>query len=114
MTEETGRRVIDLDAAAEARAANRGEPIEVVFKGDTFELPAELPADFLELIADDRLTPAMVSLLGEEEAVRFMGHKPSVEDLIEFAQGIAAEYGFPGGLGNSLASGAGSSNTSSR
>lgn len=44
---------IDLDAAAHARREERGVPaIEVTFKGRAFRLPAEMPLDAVEPLAD--------------------------------------------------------------
>lgn len=110
-------RVIDLDAARAARAAERGEPAVVIRHGETFELPAELPVDFVDLIVADEYREAFAVLFGDAAtAGRFIGPPGdlTMDDLAELADGVAGVYGIRGGLGNLPASGASSSNTSKR
>lgn len=107
------RRQINLDQARERRAAARGEPGELILAGRTFTLPAELPALFLEAIVAERLTDAFSILLGDQ-AASFWECSPSVEDLSELAEELAALYGVAGGLGNLSASGGSPSSTSGR
>lgn len=113
--DENPRRLIDLDAAREARGSTRGDPVEVHFRGERFELPPELPARFLDLVGADDYEAALDRLGGDGFATRFLDDlNASYEDLVALAQGIAAAYGIEGDLGNFGASGASSSTTSSR
>lgn len=97
-------RTIDLNARREARGAAQKEPVEVHIGDDVFELPAELPAVFLELILDDKLTEAIGSLLDPDQAGRLL-RSMTLDDLSGFAEDLAAAYGIEGGLGNLSASG---------
>lgn len=108
-------RTIDLDAARAARAAAQGEPAALVWAGETYPLPPELPALFLSAIVEDRFEEAFAALFpdGSFDVAGFMA-SATYEDLVEFSQGIGAIYGIDGGLGKSRASGASSSITSSR
>lgn len=108
-------RVIDLDAAKAARAEALGEPPVVVWQGETFELPAELPARFLDAIIEDRYTEAFDSLFpsGDFDVAGFLD-AGSYQDLRTFAEGIARAYGLEGDLGNLRPSGVSSSHTSKR
>lgn len=115
MTETSTPRVIDLDAAREARAAAQGEAPQLRWKGDTYQLPPELPVRFLEAIAVDDFEPAFTALFeGEGFDVGGFLDTASFEDLRELADGIARVYGLEGGLGNLPSSTASSSTTSKR
>lgn len=108
MTEQTparAPRLIDLDAAREARAVADVEEVALVFKGETFTLPAEVPVLFLDLIVEDRIRDGFAELLSAEDAARFWELRPSLPDIEAFAQGIADVYGIEGGLGNLSGSG---------
>lgn len=108
MTEPTparAPRLIDLDAAREARAATTAEPIAVLFQGETFTIPGECPVLFLDLIVEDRIRDGFAELFSAEDAARFWELRPSLPDIEAFAEGIAREYGIEGGLGNLAGSG---------
>lgn len=108
-------RIIDLDAAKTARAEALGEAPIVRWKGEDHQLPPELPARFLELILGDQYEEALDRIFEPGFAARFLDEDgASVDDLTSLAEGIAAAYGFEGGLGNLSASGSSSSNTSPR
>jgi hypothetical protein len=112
MTEKTSR-LIDLDAAKEARAATLGEPPGLKWKGQTYALPPELPARFLDAIAVDDYDRAFAVLFdGSGFDVDAFLDESVYGDLAEFAEGITRVYGLEGGLGNLRASGASSSITS--
>lgn len=106
---------LDLDAArAErdaARAEAKAEPHELVFKGQAFELPPELPAEFAFALADNDSKRALEELLGDAFST-FWELSPSVDDLTVFGEGIARLYGI--GPGEAPASDGSSSNGSSR
>lgn len=108
----TERRKIDLNAAREARGATQKEPVELIvgYEADgktpkTYELPSELPLDFVELIQADQVTAAFASLVGAEKAPE-LAHELRFEDAEALSELIAEVYGIEGGLGNLPASGA--------
>lgn len=99
-------RTIDLDAARRAREAARAEAndeaVTIVFGGETFTLPAELPLEAASAAGDPlRFVEA---ILGDSYTA-FMAHRPSIEDVTVLAEGIAASYGFAD-VGESSASSA--------
>lgn len=99
-TTTTNEGVIDLDAARAARREAQGEAPTVVFGGETFVLPPELPYTALEALrgmADTETAPgAMVdltrALLGDGYE-RFTALDPSMEDVTELVGGAMNEYG---------------------
>lgn len=84
---------IDLDAARAARAEAQGEPHTVVFGGQEYALPAEIPAEFGFLLVEGNLPEAISSVLGES-AGEFWAQKPSINDLEVFSEDMARLYGF--------------------
>lgn len=96
------KRTIDLDKLRAARAETHGDPIEVVFGGETFALPAELPFQFAEGLTDGDLRSAFTGLLGDD-AERFFVLRPSMQDLEGFAESLSPLYGI-GEQGESSAS----------
>lgn len=105
---------INLDTARAAREEVKAERT-FVFRGETFELPAELPYEVLEPIGILGLNPdnlgaireVMRAILGQEAHDRFESLKPSIPDLNELVGGLFSEYGLgnlkaPGGDGGGL------------
>lgn len=105
-------RVIDLDAARAARAEALGEPLVVRFGGEEFTLPAEVPYDYLALLASGDPRAAINALLGEAEAPRFWQQRPSVGDMRVLMEGIEEAAGLK--EGEAPASGSSSNGTSRR
>lgn len=114
------RRRIDLDAARRARDEKKGEPPVVVFGGEEYELPRELPAEavhaFGQLVAGDPsgLVAGIEALFGEawtnlQAAAKAAGRALSFDDEIFLLEAALQEYGFD--LPESPASGASSANT---
>jgi hypothetical protein len=89
-------REIDLDGARAARAESASEPVSLVFGGDTFTLPVELPADFALYAAEGNLRACVVALLGED-ADAFFAWKPSMDDLTALVTGASKVYGMSEG-----------------
>jgi hypothetical protein len=82
-------RTIDLDAARAARSEN--EPVIVRFGGHDFALPAELPLDAAIHAAE----PAkFLEVLFGAEHDAFMAQRPSMQDVVALAEGVASAYGF--------------------
>ena len=73
---------LDLDAKRAARAEVQKTPHELVFGGETFEVPARMPLEVLDLMTDGKMRAAFALLLGgEEETTRFFEHRPDDLDL---------------------------------
>lgn len=71
----------DLDALAAVRAEGRGEPPTITFKGETFELPPEMPIAVVEAwVADADAVTFGQAILGDEWD-RFRALNPSREDV---------------------------------
>lgn len=86
------KRELDLDARRAARAEQSGEPPVVVFGGEKFDLPAELPLTFMEHLAAGRFASAVEALVGDQ-APAFLAHGPSMEDLMELSEMYAVPLG---------------------
>jgi hypothetical protein len=97
--------VKDLDAKRAARSEARNEPHEVILGGETFELPAELPMEALDLMGEAKFRPAFALVFEEDRdedgeatpaggavTARFFRHRPTTADLEE----IMGLYGKPG------------------
>ena len=110
-------RHIDLDAKRAARAAARKEtptdPITLTLGGITYTLPEEVPADFVDLIAEGRFREGFEVLL-EDDFDAFWANDLTLDDLKSFADEIAPAYGLGGGSGNSGGSGRSSRRTGRR
>lgn len=97
-------RIIDLDAARAARAEISGEAPIVSFGGQQFRLPNEMPFDFAALLQEGKIADAIRYLL-DDQADAFFAIKPSVPDMMFFAEALTDVYGMsPGGSVASSAS----------
>ena len=102
-------RHIDLDARRKAAMAEaKGEPLTVTIGGETFDLPAELPLSFAYYMQQIEMLKAAASLVGKENAERFLDANPTMEDL----EAIVEAYGV--GLGEASASPTSSASTTRR
>lgn len=88
-------RVLDLDAARAARQEANGEVPIVRFGGREFTLPVEMPWTVAEAAAGGDGASALraVRLLLGDQWVEFEALNPSVADVLEIIQGVAAIYG---------------------
>jgi hypothetical protein len=76
---------LDLDGYAAARREAEGdEPKFLTFKGEKFELPAEVPWDAAIAFGLGKNQDGITELLGEEAAARFFELRPSVDDIEAF------------------------------
>lgn len=92
---------IDLDAARVARREARGESPVVVFGGEDFTFPVEMPMKIVAMMTQD-ITPVVMlevveEFLGAEQYARFMGHQPSPDDISELVKGLMDSYGMSAG-----------------
>lgn len=103
-------RFLDLDALAAERAEGRGEPPTFAFKGQTFELPLEMPVAVVEAwMADADAFTFGKALLGDEWE-RFYALRPTRDDVFALAGRLSVLYGVT--EGESSASGSPSASTS--
>lgn len=87
----TERKRIDLDAARRARQEEKGDPVEVAFAGEVFELPPSLPAVVLIGVARlqhgamDGFEDLLIGLFGErsDEVARLGLDLDDIELVIE-------------------------------
>ena len=89
---------IDLDAKRAARDEATNTPHEVTLGGDTFILPARIPLEVIDLMAEGAFREAFGVLLDDPGQVeRFFAHRPDDGDLEDI-------MGLYGQLGESSAS----------
>ena len=101
----------DLNQARAARAAINREPLEVLVGDDIFAFttdPTGIPLEALEAFEEDRIAGFIGALLGPDQWAKLKTHKPTLADLRDFANAWSEAMGFPGGAGESSASGASS------
>lgn len=93
------RRVVDLDKARAARAELQDDPAVLVAGGEQFELPAELPIRFAELLSQGEFTAAITVLLGEQDVERLYALRPplSFKDVEALAEHVNDIYGMAEG-----------------
>ena len=84
-------RTINLDAARASRAEAAGEPVVVVFGGIEYELPVELPIEAAVAASDPM---AFLRVMFGERHEEFLAARPSMQDVVTLAEGIAKAYGF--------------------
>jgi hypothetical protein len=107
--------VIDMDKARAARREADQVPPTVIFGGQTFELPVELPLDVVDEFvamfrarsekdneAAGRHINAAIELLLGDGFPAFKALRPSAEDYAALLDGLMVEYGAD--LGESSAS----------
>lgn len=87
-------RVIDLDEARAARS--EAEPVSLVFLGEEYTLPPELPFEFADAARREEPREAIAVLLGEK-AEDFFSKNPSVADIQFLTESIASAYGIDAG-----------------
>jgi hypothetical protein len=93
---------VDLDAKRAARSEATNQPHEITLGGEQFTLPARIPLESIELMAEGAFRQAFRILLFDDpdQVDRFFSHRPDDGDLEE----IMALYGAPGESSGSPAS----------
>lgn len=96
---------INLDAARAQRAEAGKETYRAQFGGELFDFPGvqEWPIELTEVLQTGDMKAALKLLLSDEDAARFLAHKPTLGDLNELFEALGNASGV-GGLGNSLPS----------
>jgi len=83
--------VIDLDALRAARGEL--EDREVIFHGQPFKLPSEMPYDVGDAWSRNDAKTG-INMLLDEQAEAFWSMRPSVNDVEAFIKALVLEYGF--------------------
>jgi hypothetical protein len=97
-------RKIDLDAARKARAETNGEPIEISFGGESFELPPEAPWEMVRASMRGDSDGALEALLGPGGYERLRTLSPSFKDIEALMDEVTKEYGLGEAQGEPAAS----------
>lgn len=86
---------LDLNAKRAARAAKRGEGMQMILGEESFELVDELPLEIGELAEKGRVGEAFDLMLADPEAdlARLKGCKPSFNDVLDVVEFYGAQLG---------------------
>lgn len=92
-------RVIDLDQARAARAEARGDTEAPQIKLDNrhWQLPAEIPLDFLTEVERGAFRRGFTFLFDDKVCEEFLAIGLSIEDFEELSDGVYAVYGLDKG-----------------
>lgn len=102
-------RTLDLDARRKAAMAEANhEPLVLTLSGEQFTLPVELPLSFAYYLQTMEILKAARTLVGPDDAQRFLDANPTVEDM----EAIVEAYGV--GLGESSGSPTSSGSTTKK
>jgi hypothetical protein len=87
--------ILDLNAKRAARAAKRGEAMQMVLGEETFDLVDELPLEIGELAEGNRIGEAFDLMLRYPEAdvTRLKACKPSFNDVLDVVEFFGAQLG---------------------
>lgn len=80
--------ILDLNAKRAARAAKRGEPMQMIIGDETFDLVDELPLQIGELANDNRIGDAFRIMLRDPDAdwERLAKCRPSFNDVLDVVE----------------------------
>lgn len=107
-------RHVDLDALAAQRAEGRGEAPTVAFKGETFELPVEMPVAVVEAWVNDSDAFVFGAAIFGAEWDRFRALNPSRDDIWALGARMNELWGVSEGESRASGGSSGSDATSSR
>ncbi len=57
------------------------DTVSFEYKGNSFTIERDLPAEFLEVLDSGRITVALKTMMGEDQYKTFMADKPRVSDV---------------------------------
>jgi len=99
--------VLDLNAKRAARAAQRGEGMQMILGEQSFQLVDELPIEIGDLASDNRISEALRTMLADPDAdwERLRACRPSFNDVMDVVEYFGAQ------LGESVRSSGSSTNT---
>lgn len=86
---------LDLNAKRAARAAKRGDGIQMILGDETFDLVDELPIEIGELANENRIGDAFKLMLARPEADwdRLRSCRPSFNDVLDVVEFFGAALG---------------------
>lgn len=95
----------DLDAILAAEAEAGGEPHEVIWGGQTFQVPrtSEWPLETFDVLGQGEIAAALAGVLGDQWEAFYTARKPTLGAAEALLEGISEREGFQN-LGNSSAS----------
>jgi hypothetical protein len=87
--------ILDLNAKRAARAAKRGESMQMVLGDETFDLVDELPLEIGELAEGNRIGEAFDLMLRhpDKDTPRLKSCKPSFNDVLDVVEFFGAQLG---------------------
>lgn len=87
--------LLDLNAKRAARAAKRGDAMQMVLGDETFDLVDELPLEIGELAEGNRVGEAFDLMLRhpDKDLVRLKACKPSFNDVLDVVEFFGAQLG---------------------
>jgi hypothetical protein len=87
--------LLDLNAKRAARAAKRGDAMQMVLGDETFDLVDELPLEIGELAEGNRIGEAFDLMLRhpEKDVTRLKACKPSFNDVLDVVEFYGAQLG---------------------
>lgn len=86
--------ILDLNAKRAARAAQRGEPIQMQLGEETFTLVDELPIEIGDLAANNRIGEALKLMLADPaDWDRLLACKPSFNDVLDVVEYFGTALG---------------------
>jgi hypothetical protein len=96
---------LNLDAARAQRAEARKETYRIQFGNELFDFPGvqDWPIELTSVLQSGDMVAAIKLMLPDEDAERFLAHKPTLGDMNELFEALGKASGV-GGLGNSQGS----------
>ena len=87
--------ILDLNAKRAARAAKRGEGMQMILDEETFDLVDELPIELGEMANDGRFTDALKMMLRDPEGdwERLKECRPSFNDVLDIVEYFGTQLG---------------------
>jgi len=107
--------ILDLNAKRAARAAERGEPIQMQLGSETFTLVDELPIEIGDLAANNQIGEALKLMLADiSDWDRLLACRPSFNDVLDVVEFYGTALGESvKSAGSSVSTGPPSKQTSS-
>jgi hypothetical protein len=87
--------ILDLNAKRAARAAKRGEAMQMILGEETFDLVEELPLEIGDLAENNRIGEAFDLMLRhpDKDLARLKACKPSFNDVLDVVEFYGAQLG---------------------
>lgn len=87
--------VLNLNAKRAARAAQRGEPLQMQLDDELFDLVGEIPISVISLATSGKFEDALRDMLAypDEDWDRLMACRPSFTDVMDIVEFFGAQMG---------------------